>query len=155
LEARELNTNGRHLLVEYAGCNFDALNDVDQIRTLMEQAARAAQMTIVASVFHPFVPQGVTGVVVLEESHLSIHTWPEIGYAAVDFYTCGSGAPEKSHDVLMTGLTAKKFEMLEIDRGLNPELTAGNCMKLRNHIKPQKGSPTTPRRVRVPLRVNA
>lgn len=128
-----MNTLGRHLLVEYVGCSFGALNNVDQIRDLMERAARAAQMTIVASVFHPFVPQGVTGVVVLEESHLSIHTWPEIGYAAVDFYTCGGGEPAKAHEVLFLGLESKAFEMLEVDRGLSPESASGACMKFRRH----------------------
>jgi S-adenosylmethionine decarboxylase proenzyme len=126
-----LNTNGRHLLVEYVGCSFAALNDVDQIRGLMERAARAAHMTIVQSCFHPFVPQGVTGVVVLEESHLSIHTWPEIGYAAVDLYTCGGGAPEKAHEVLRLGLESKDFEMLEIDRGLNSTMDPGTRMRFR------------------------
>ena len=126
-----MNTNGRHLLVEYVGCNSDALNDVNEIRALMERAARAAGMTIVQSCFHPFVPQGVTGVVVLEESHLSIHTWPEIGYAAVDLYTCGGGEPDKAHEVLRRGLESQAFEMLEVDRGLNPELAGGTRMRCR------------------------
>lgn len=144
-----MNTLGRHLLVEYVGCSFAALNDVDQIRDLMELAAKAAQMTIVASVFHPFVPQGVTGVVVLEESHLSIHTWPEIGYAAVDFYTCGGGDPAKAHEVLQAGLEARDFEMLEVDRGLNPE-TASGGMRFRKH-----GTKVRQARVRTNLRANS
>lgn len=128
-----MNTLGRHLLVEYVGCTFDALNNVDEIRELMERAAMAAQMTIVASVFHPFNPQGVTGVVVLEESHLSIHTWPEIGYAAVDFYTCGGGEPGRAHDVLEAGLRAQSFQMLEIARGLSPH-GLGSSMRIRGHL---------------------
>lgn len=125
-----MDTCGKHLMVEYIGCNFAALNDVDQIRELMERAAMAAQMTIVASVFHLFKPQGVTGVVVLEESHLSIHTWPEIGYAAVDFYTCGGGEPQKAHNVLEVGLQAHSFQMLDIERGLSPH-GHSSSMRLR------------------------
>jgi len=127
-----LDTLGTHLVVEYIGCEFGALNSVDGIRELMERAARAAQMTIVASVFHPFDPQGVTGVVVLEESHLSIHTWPEKGYAAVDSYTCGSGERSKAHEVLAAGLRARKFQIFEIARGLCPD-GLGNSMQLRGH----------------------
>lgn len=127
-----MKTCGRHLVVEYIGCDFGALNSVDQIRELMERAALAAQMTIVTSTFHSFEPQGVTGVVVLEESHLSIHTWPEIGYAAVDFYTCGDGEPRKAHEVLETGLQAQSFEMLDIERGLCPRGTSPS-MRLRRY----------------------
>jgi len=127
-----LDTCGRHLVVEYIGCDFDALNNMDEIRELMERAARAAQMTIVTSVFHLFEPQGVTGVVVLEESHLSIHTWPEIGYAAVDFYTCGGGEPSSAHDVLKAGLQAQSFQMLDIERGLSPQ-GVSSSMRLRRH----------------------
>lgn len=127
-----MDTCGRHLVVEYIGCETGVLNNVDRIRDLMEQAAKAAQMTIVASVFHPFSPQGVTGVVVLEESHLSIHTWPEIGYAAVDFYTCGGGEPSEAHQVLMTGLVARSFQMFDIERGLSPQ-GHSKSMRLRGY----------------------
>lgn len=115
----ELNTTGKHLLVEYKGCEFDALNNVNRIQELMETAARAAEASIVASVFQPFEPQGVSGVVVISESHLSIHTWPEDGYAAVDFYTCGCCDPYAAHAVLTAGLGASNCEVIEVARGLN------------------------------------
>jgi S-adenosylmethionine decarboxylase len=102
-----LNTRGQHLLAEYHGCNVEVLDDLKRIESLLNEAARAAQTKVVASVFRPFDPQGVSGVVVIEESHLSIHTWPEFGYASVDFYTCGSGTPEAAHRVLQKGLRAK------------------------------------------------
>ena len=120
-------------MLEYHGCSAEALNDVERVRSLMEGAAKAAKMTIVTSVFHPFVPQGVTGVVVLEESHLSIHTWPERGYAAVDSYTCGSGNPMAAHEVLSDGLRAKRSEILEIERGQDP--SGGDCMSIVRHKK--------------------
>src|SRR5690606_32756971 len=77
-----VNTEGQHLLIELHGCDPVVLDDVARIERLMRAAAERARANVVTSVFHPFVPQGVTGVVVIEESHLSIHTWPEHGYAA-------------------------------------------------------------------------
>lgn len=125
-----MDTRGRHLLVEYHGCNRAILDDIAAIEALMKVAAKAAGTTIVKSVFHPFAPQGVSGVVVIEESHLSIHTWPEHGYAAVDFFTCGEGAPELAHEVLRGGLEATRAEVLVIERGLYPEVPA---MRIRTH----------------------
>ena len=113
-----MKTLGRHLLAEYHGCRGDVLNDVRGIEDLMNRAAKAAGASVVASVFHPFTPQGVSGVVVIEESHLSIHTWPEVGYAAVDFYTCGDCQPELAHEFLRTHLGASGWELLTVDRGL-------------------------------------
>ncbi len=97
----------------------------------MRNAAKAAGTTIVTSVFHPFFPQGISGVVVIEESHLSIHTWPEYGYAAVDFFTCGDGLPERAHDVLKRGLKAKTSEVMFVSRGAISESPA---MELVSHV---------------------
>ncbi len=115
-----MNTFGRHLLVEYYDCDENTLNDLNRIEDLLNDAAREARATIVRSTFHRFAPQGVSGVVVIEESHLSIHTWPEHGYAAVDFYTCGESEPDKAHPVLLEGLGAQRFEMMVINRGVYP-----------------------------------
>ena len=97
----------------------------------MQTAAVASGTTIVTSVFHPFFPQGISGVVVIEESHLSIHTWPEYGYAAVDFFTCGNGVPEKAHDVLKAGLESRKCEVMFVGRG---ELSEKTAMAVRSHV---------------------
>jgi S-adenosylmethionine decarboxylase len=106
------------------------LDDLRRIEALMNQAAKAARTNIVASVFQPFEPHGVTGVVVVEESHLSIHTWPEHGYAAVDFFTCGESIPEMAHRILSEGLRAERAEIIFVDRGLaNP----GSSMRMRSH----------------------
>jgi S-adenosylmethionine decarboxylase len=126
----ELNTRGRHLLVEYTGCDASVLDDLKRIEALMNQAAKAARTNIVASVFQPFEPQGVTGVVVVEESHLSIHTWPEHGYAAVDFFTCGDAIPEMAHRVLSEGLRAERAEVIFVDRGFSH---TGPSMRMRSH----------------------
>ncbi len=125
-----MNTRGRHLLVEYTGCTAQALNDLKRIEQLMNQAVRAAGATVVASVFQPFEPHGVSGVVVIEESHISIHTWPEHGYAAVDFYTCGQADPEIAHEFLAAGLGAAHAEVMYVDRGMGAE---GRNLRLRSH----------------------
>lgn len=96
----------------------------------MKRAAQAAGATLVNTVFHTFSPQGVTGVVVVEESHLSIHTWPEHGYAAVDFFTCGDCLPERAHQTLMQGLQAQSAELMGVDRGLP---TVGRAIEPRFH----------------------
>ncbi|MEQ9081398.1 MAG: adenosylmethionine decarboxylase [Sandaracinaceae bacterium] len=126
-----MDTRGRHLLVEYHGCAEGLLDDLAAVEALMNRAAVAANTTVVASVFHPFQPQGVSGVVVIEESHLSIHTWPEYGYAAVDFYTCGQGIPEEAHAVLREGLGAERAEVMTIDRGL---ALRGRGCRVRAHV---------------------
>lgn len=115
-----MKANGRHLLVEYHNCDPKILNDLENIEQLMKAAAIAAEANIVQTVFHRFSPQGITGVVVVEESHLSVHTWPEYGYAAVDFFTCGECIPERARDVLAKGLNAKSSETMFIQRGLLP-----------------------------------
>ena len=125
-----MNTRGRHLLVEYTGCDVDVLDDLKRIEALMKEAARVAGATVVNSVFHAFAPHGVTGVGVVEESHLSIHTWPEAAYAAVDFFTCGDCVPEAAKDVLRDGLEAACVEIMMVDRGMGEP---GHGIHLRSH----------------------
>jgi len=125
-----MDTKSQHLLVELFDCNTDALKNESLLKNLLEKAAKAANVTIVQSVFHQFSPQGITGIVIIEESHLSIHTWPEYGYASVDFYTCGDGLPEKALQVIQKGLTAERTETLMIERGKSLSNTA---MKVQYH----------------------
>ncbi len=80
---------GKHLLVEFTDCDRKALNDLKRMEKILLEAAQKAGATIVDSIFHLYNPHGVSGVIVIAESHMSIHTWPEYGYAAVDFFTCG------------------------------------------------------------------
>jgi S-adenosylmethionine decarboxylase proenzyme len=105
-------------LIEFRGCEGPVLNDSNALQALMERAVAAARATIVNSVFHTFAPQGVTGVVVVEESHFSVHTWPEHGYVAVDVYTCGECEPQLAREVLREGLAATSVEWMLIERGL-------------------------------------
>ena len=110
---------GQHILLELYNCNKDILNDKNMIQTHMEQAAEKSNATIVNSVFHRFNPHGVSGVVVIAESHMAIHTWPEYNYAAVDLFTCGSSVnPWKAFEFLKKSLEAEQFETKEIKRGL-------------------------------------
>ena len=115
-----MDTFGQHLLVEYHGCDVDVLDNAQHIEHAMRRAAEVAGATVVTTTFHRFAPQGVSGVVVIEESHLSIHTWPECGYAAVDFYTCGDCEPERAHEVLQSALVAARSEVMQVRRGLYP-----------------------------------
>jgi len=114
-----LNALGRHLLVELHDCDREALNDLDLIRDVMVKAAIDCGAVVLGSSFHRFSPQGVSGVVVIAESHLSIHTWPEFGYAAVDVFTCGTSVnPEKAAEVLIDRLDSKNHTTTEIARGV-------------------------------------
>ena len=108
---------GRHILVEYYDCNEDILKDVDKIEQSMINAAKESNATIIESVFHQFNPWGVSGAVIISESHLTIHTWPEYSYAAVDFFTCGDIDCDTGIDLLKQLLKSKKYEVKKILRG--------------------------------------
>lgn len=109
---------GRHILVEFVGCSSETLNDVDVIEKGMVDAAKNAGATVINSTFHHFSPFGVSGVVVIQESHLAIHTWPEYQYAAVDLFTCGDTVdPWISFDHLKMVFGAKNHSAIEMHRG--------------------------------------
>lgn len=109
---------GKHLLVEYYDCNVDVLNDVRRVEKAMCEAAEICGATIVQSVFHAFNPVGVSGVVVIAESHLAIHTWPEYAYAAVDVFTCGDTVkPEVAEEALRRMFGAGRVEIRDVPRG--------------------------------------
>ena len=112
-----MNALGRHILVEFTGCNADVLNDVSAIEKSMIEAAKIAGATVISSNFHHFSPWGVSGVVVIQESHLAIHTWPEYRYASVDLFTCGETVdPWVSFEYLKKALEAT-YSALELNRG--------------------------------------
>jgi len=110
---------GRHLIIELSGCPREILDSQEKIEQVMTDAAIAANTTILKKVFHKFSPQGVTGVIVVSESHISIHTWPELNYAAIDIFTCGQKAdPWKAHEVIVRELKPKDVKITEMIRGL-------------------------------------
>jgi len=113
---------GRHLLLELFDCDADAINSLEAVKTAMVEAAKAAQATIVDVVFHEFNPFGISGVVVIAESHVAIHTWPEHGYAAVDIFTCGETlTPEVAAQYLVEKFQARQPSLIELKRGLIPD----------------------------------
>ena len=110
---------GRHLAVEYYNCDPRTLTDISAIEDILVGAAHAAKAHIVDVVFHTFNPHGITGVVVVEESHLAIHTWPEYGFASVDIYTCGNVVnPWNAHNYIYKHLKATYTTAMEMKRGV-------------------------------------
>lgn len=110
---------GRHVLAEFYGCPAEILNDIQRIERTMVDAALEAGAEIREVAFHKFSPQGVSGVVVISESHLAIHTWPELGYAAVDVFTCGDKVdPWVSCNYLKEHFAAEQLNAQEITRGI-------------------------------------
>lgn len=106
-------------MAELYGCDAALLADHGAIERCMNDAARACGATIVQSAFHHFNPHGVSGVVIIAESHLAVHTWPEHGYAAVDVFTCGTSVdPLAAVHHLVTTLGARNQVVNEVARGL-------------------------------------
>ncbi|HEY4156521.1 MAG TPA: adenosylmethionine decarboxylase [Polyangiaceae bacterium] len=113
-----MDTRAQHLLLELYDCDPALLNDAPFLAGLMRKAVSASGARVVGESFHAYSPHGVTGVLVIEESHFSVHTWPESGYAALDFYTCGALDPEPAARVVFEGLRASSAQLLEVARGL-------------------------------------
>lgn len=133
-------TLGRHVLVEFFGCTPEILNDVILIEKSMVDAAKEARATVINSTFHHFSPYGVSGVVVIQESHLAIHTWPEYGYAAVDVFTCGEEVnPWVSYDYLKKAFEADYGSAMEINRG---QVDLMKRLNIDNLLKERKGTET-------------
>ncbi|ADL51880.1 adenosylmethionine decarboxylase [Clostridium cellulovorans] len=117
-----MNTLGRHILAEIYGCDEDILNDKNAIEKIMVDSALKSGAEVREVAFHKFSPQGVSGVVIISESHLTIHTWPELGYAAVDVFTCGDRINPWDACNYMTELfKAKNMTATEVKRGIFEE----------------------------------
>jgi S-adenosylmethionine decarboxylase len=94
------------------------LNDIKKIEVCLTQAAEECGAVIIEKVFHQFNPHGISGIIVIAESHLAIHTWPEYNYAAVDIFTCGQElSPEKAIKYIIKEVGAKYYNVLELKRG--------------------------------------
>ncbi len=117
---------GSHLLLELKDCNPERLNDLSYIRQVMIETAEDVGATIIGESFHHFSPQGVTGILAIAESHISIHTWPEYGYAAADIFSCGASfRPMEAATKLAEALECVNPEIQEIQRGLAVEEAVG------------------------------
>lgn len=114
---------GRQIVAELFDCDPRAINSLPKVRRAMERAARASNSTVVQSAFHKFGRMGVSGVLVIAESHISIHTWPEYKYAAVDVFTCGDFTrPEEAVNVLAQCFATKRVLKKTLMRGSKDEL---------------------------------
>jgi len=122
---------GNQIVAEFYSCDEKLLNDVDFVQKAMVTAAEKAGAHIVTQTFHHFSPHGVSGAVIIAESHLAIHTWPEYGYAAVDLFTCGDQvSSERALHHLRDALRAEQISTMEIHRG------QVEMMKLPPQIRP-------------------
>ncbi len=110
---------GKHLLVELNNCDHKILNDINFIKEVMLAAANASGATVLGESFHQFSPQGVSGVLIIAESHLTIHTWPEHGYAGADIFTCGTRVqPEKAAEVIIARMKPETHFIIQMYRGM-------------------------------------
>ena len=109
---------GTHCIVELYGCPRELLNDERFVKDALREATSFGLATLMGEVSHKFHPQGVTALALLAESHISIHTWPEHGYAAADIFTCGDRAtPQRASDFLIRKFEAERHSMTKLVRG--------------------------------------
>jgi len=118
---QKLSHQSKHLLLELYRCDCEKLNDESFLRCTLNKAAKLANATVLNLISNKFEPQGVTAIALLAESHISIHTWPESNYSAVDIFTCGQNMmPELASQYLIESLMAKEHSLRVIER--NPPL---------------------------------
>jgi S-adenosylmethionine decarboxylase len=116
-----METVGRHVIAELWDCNAEKLNNVNLIEKIFVDAALKSGAEVREVAFHKFAPQGVSGVVIISESHLTIHSFPEHGYASIDVYTCGDRIdPNVATNYITEALEAKVVEKVEVPRGKGP-----------------------------------
>ena len=109
---------GTHVLAELNGCPDYLLNNPEELKNTLVGEAKAAGATIVSAHFHHFSPHGVSGVIIISESHITIHTWPEIGYAALDVFTCGHPElPSRVTNRIKNALQSTDCQIREMKRG--------------------------------------
>ena len=114
---QQLSHQSKHLLLELYRCNYEKLNDESFLRCTLNRAAKLAKATVLNLISNKFEPQGVTAIALLAESHISIHTWPESNYSAVDIFTCGQNMlPELASDYLIEALNAEEHSLRVIER---------------------------------------
>ncbi len=114
---KKLNHQCKHLLLELYKCDYEKLNDESFLRCTLNMASKLANATVLNLISNKFEPQGVTAIALLAESHISIHTWPESNYSAVDIFTCGQNMmPEYASQYLIEALNAEEHSLRIIER---------------------------------------
>ena len=117
---------GRHFLADYYGCSFDELNDAKRLREVLLEAVGRSGATILSDRFEIFQPHGVTGVIIVAESHVALHTWPERGFMAVDYFTCSARLdPDVAFQLLAQALRPVRVETHQVVRGGGIDQGAG------------------------------
>ncbi len=117
---------GKHCILELYDCDKNRLNDEAFLRTTITAAAKSAGAKLLNLITHRFSPYGVTCLALLAESHISIHTWPENGYAAVDVFTCGEQTmPEEACHIFKTELLAEQFSLTSFKRKTPEDIKNG------------------------------
>lgn len=122
-----MNYLGRHFLAEFYGCSSEILNDNKRIAEIMTGAVEASNATIIKPFFHKFSPQGVSGIIVIAESHMAIHTWPEFSFAAVDLFSCGDFDFTGALKFIRNYLHSEQYSIISIKRGLNADSPPENA----------------------------
>ncbi len=109
---------GRHLILEMWDCSSDTVNNIEGIKKILAKTAKVINATVIDIMCHHFSPYGVTGVAILAESHISIHTWPEYKYVAADIFLCGNAiSPRVAASYLIQAFHAKETSIAEFKRG--------------------------------------
>ncbi len=117
-------SNGRHLILDLYDCDQEILNDYEELQRLLEASLVMAKANVLRIFGEKFQPQGVTLLALLAESHASVHTWPEIGYCAIDLYTCGDTTQtHRAAEFLKVKLKAKTSEEKELVRSITPSVS--------------------------------
>ena len=120
---KKLNHRSKHLLLDLYRCDYAKLNDESFLRCALNRASKLAKATVLNLISNKFEPQGVTAIALLAESHISIHTWPESSYSAVDIFTCGQNMmPELASLYLIEALKAEEHSLRVIERNLPIEV---------------------------------
>ena len=114
---QKLSPQSKHFLLELYKCDYEKLNDESFLRCTLNRAAKLANATVLNLISNKFEPQGVTAIALLAESHISIHTWPESNYSAVDIFTCGQNMlPRLASQYLIKALRAEEHSLRVIER---------------------------------------
>ncbi|AAS72261.1 adenosylmethionine decarboxylase [Leptospira interrogans] len=114
-----MNALGKHVIAEFYECDYETINNHELVEDIMLKSVDLSGATTIKSVFHRFSPYGVSGVVVVSESHFAIHTWPEYGYCAVDVFTCGDLIDNQAAlDYLKEKFGSKNVSVVEMKRGV-------------------------------------
>jgi S-adenosylmethionine decarboxylase len=128
-----MDTYSRHCIMELWDCNKEALDNCDLVEKIMVDAALESGAEVREVAFHKFAPQGVSGVVIISESHLTIHTFPEHGYASIDVFTCGERIdPKVAANLIAEKLGSKKIYEANFERGMGDIKPVNNLKKVIN-----------------------